>query len=352
MPTLEYAPGTRPSFRPTPRPSPSPLPTLRPTLTQSADSQPSARPTPRPSPSPMPTPEGTVGSGPSDQPTPRPSPSPLPTSDRMPGAPSPSPRASPAPTGAPFTPPPPPPSSLSSSSSLDTVRTGLLYVSVALSILGTSVVLVDALLNPAVWARPARRILVWLCVADFMTAVVYLLPGHSSDGACVSQVASAVAAAIARRCRRHRIGAIVAFCAHNLKTSLIRPFIDLGNRPSWASTFQWHPSCGPTASRCTYTSSSPPSIHGGLFSATASVSLGPFTSCAGKWPSLLPLLPPPLTAARKTPPPLPGRFPRPVPWPCTRRATPGAMTTRRRRDGAGLSQLRTMPGSTTTRTTT
>lgn len=57
----------------------------------------------------------------------------------------------------------------------------------ALSIAGTSLVFVEHFRDPSLWRRPARRLLVWLCVCDFLSALVYLLPGDASGNMCVAQ---------------------------------------------------------------------------------------------------------------------------------------------------------------------
>ena len=73
----------------------------------------------------------------------------------------------------------------------------LLYVSSSLSIAGTSLVFLDHWRNPKVWARPARRLLTWLCVADFVTALAYLFPASDSSHACTAQATVGIYAPVA-----------------------------------------------------------------------------------------------------------------------------------------------------------
>jgi hypothetical protein len=65
----------------------------------------------------------------------------------------------------------------------------LVYLSSALSICGTMLVFMDYFRDPNLWRRPARKLLVWLCIADFLTAVVYIFPTqiNSSNDLCVAQ---------------------------------------------------------------------------------------------------------------------------------------------------------------------
>lgn len=42
------------------------------------------------------------------------------------------------------------------------------------------------LMNSEYWNRPARRLLIWLCISDFLTAVVYLFPDND-DKFCIAQ---------------------------------------------------------------------------------------------------------------------------------------------------------------------
>ena len=70
-----------------------------------------------------------------------------------------------------------------------TAQTVLLYLSSSLSIFGCMLVFLDHFRSPKVWARPARRLLSWLCVADMGTALVYLFPTASGSTACAAQAA-------------------------------------------------------------------------------------------------------------------------------------------------------------------